>query len=71
MNAIAMADVDRSIDRVVGGLVNVEGESVIQKLYPNQRRLLHEFCQGRDIFYTGNIWIQVKTKYIKIQILNF
>ena len=53
MNKIATADIDKSIDRVVSGLVNGDGVSVIQKLYPNQRKLLHELCEGRDIFYTG------------------
>jgi hypothetical protein len=49
MELISSSSIDRSIDRIVSRLA----PSGIRELYPNQRKLLHEFCLGKDIFYTG------------------
>ena len=57
MNDLSSTDIDHGIDRIVSNLARFSG---IQALYPNQRQMLHEFCKGRDIFYTGDIYVQLR-----------
>ena len=40
--------------------LKLSASSGISTLYPNQRQLLHEFCKGQSIFYTGNLYILLK-----------
>ena len=51
---VSPEDTDRSIDNVVRRLAT-GSENGIRELYPSQRKILHDFCEGQDIFYTGII----------------
>ena len=51
MNNLSSEEVDLGI---TGLELKLAARSDIAKLYPGQRQLLHEFCKGKDIFYTGN-----------------
>ena len=50
MNSVSSQDLDKAINQVVANLSSTSG---IHTLYPNQKMMLLEFCQGKDIFYTG------------------
>ena len=50
MDNLCWDDIELGIDRVVEKL---SPDSGVHDLYPNQRLMLHQFCNGQDIFYTG------------------
>ena len=50
LSHLAESTIDSAIDRVVAKL---SACSKIKALYPNQRMILHQFCRGRHIIYTG------------------
>jgi hypothetical protein len=56
MEKISDLNVDLSINRVLAMLSPSSG---ISDLYPNQRKMLHYFCQGQDIFLTGSKCIPI------------
>ena len=52
MNQIEARIIDNAIDRITTKLASV---SNIKELYPNQRKMLHNFCAGKNIIYTGKV----------------
>ena len=50
MEQLSEAMIDEAINHLITKLNPSAG---IKDVYPNQRRLLHEFFRGQDIFYTG------------------
>ena len=61
MEKISDLDVDQGINRV---LTMLSPSSGISDLYPNQRKMLHLFCQGQDIFLTGSKGITIDSTMI-------
>ena len=49
MNQLPKPVIDNAIDRIVARL-----PSEINDLYPSQRMILHQFCLGKNMIYTGN-----------------
>ena len=58
MEYLSKSQIDESINHIVSRLSTNSG---IQDLFPNQRRLLHEFCKGQNIIYTGTIHQQIQS----------
>jgi hypothetical protein len=52
MDKVPESEIDKSIDLVIMRLLPSSG---VHNLYPNQRKMLHNFCKGENIFYTGKI----------------
>ena len=50
MDKLSTSQIDSLIDNVVAKL---NPNSGIKEVYPSQRSLLHEFCRGNNIIYTG------------------
>ena len=50
MDQVPESEIDKSIDRVIMRLLPSSG---VHNLYPSQRKMLHNFCKGENIFYTG------------------
>ena len=51
MDQVTESEIDKSIDQVILKLLSSSG---VRDLYPSQRKMLHNFCKGDNIFYTGN-----------------
>ena len=50
MNTLHESDIDAAIDQVLEKFPQSCG---IHDLYPNQRRIIHQFFKGENIIYTG------------------
>ena len=53
MNKLSASLIDDAIDVAVERLAV---SSAIKELYPNQRVMLHKFCDGNNILYTGELY---------------
>ena len=59
MDKVPLSLINSSIDCVIEILSDSCG---IKGLYPHQRKMLQEFCHGKDIFHTGRL--NKTTKFI-------